>query len=409
MLPLIATLGVTVGAVTAAVGGSAMGPIAGADRFVQDRFAIGFWVDPPADAEMERRYAEIAEAGFTLVLGGFGARTAEQIERQIALCKRHDLRAIVARAQPAPESLPNDDVVWGYQIRDEPNASEFPALRATVDAIRKARPGKLAYINLFPDYANAQQLGTPTYDEHVRRFADEVDVDVLSMDHYPIFTPTADGRDGYCRNLETMRVHALRRGIPHWNFFNVMPYGPHTDPTEAQLRWQVYTSIAYGSKGVLYFCYWTPRGDEFPKGGAIIAADGRKTRHYDQARRINGALRNLGPTVMKLSSLKTARVKPEADAAKLPADTPIKSLTPGDYLIGVFRHSDGRAAVLINNFSITHTAWPTVEFTVPLAQVKEVCQVTGKEIAVADDSPDMPGLQVSLDSGEGRLFLVAAQ
>ena len=43
-------------------------------RFTQDRFAIGFWVDPPADEKMDAHYAEIAEANFTLVIGGFGAR-----------------------------------------------------------------------------------------------------------------------------------------------------------------------------------------------------------------------------------------------------------------------------------------------------------------------------------------------
>lgn len=378
----------------------------GQERFVQDRFAIGFWVDPPADAEMDRRYAEIAEAGFTLVLGGFGARTPETVERQIALCRKYGLRAIVAMAGLTPDKLPNAPEVWGYLIRDEPSAADFPALAQTVASIRKARPGKLAYINLFPDYAGPQQLGTPTYDEHVRRFADEVNVDVLSMDHYPLFTPSADGRDGYCRNLETMRVHALRRGVPHWNFFNIMPYGPHTDPTEAQLRWQVYTSVAYGSRGVLYFCYWTPQGGEFPRGGAIITAEGRKTRHYEQARRINTALGKLGPALMQLTSVRTVRIKPGDDPAKLLADSPIRSMTPGDYLVGIFRHRDGRSAVMINNYSITYSAWPTVEFASPLSSVREVSQETGAEVACIDDSPAMEGLQVSLDSGEGRLFLV---
>ncbi|MCP4312846.1 MAG: hypothetical protein GY790_16405, partial [Bacteroidetes bacterium] len=31
---------------------------------------------------------------------------------------------------------------------------------------------------------------------------------------------------------------------------------------------------------------------------------------------------------------------------------------------------------------------------------------TGKEIPVVDDSPAMKGLQISLDAGEGRLFLL---
>jgi hypothetical protein len=36
----------------------------------------------------------------------------------------------------------------------------------------------------------------------------------------------------------------------------------------------------------------------------------------------------------------------------------------------------------------------------------EINPMTGKELPVVDDSPDMPGLQVSLDAGEGRLFLL---
>ena len=37
-----------------------------AQRFVQDRFAIGFWVDPPIDERADQRYAEIAAANFTV-------------------------------------------------------------------------------------------------------------------------------------------------------------------------------------------------------------------------------------------------------------------------------------------------------------------------------------------------------
>jgi hypothetical protein len=237
-------------------------------------------------------------------------------------------------------------------------------------------------------------------------------VDVLSMDHYPIFKPDADGRDAYCANLDVMRTYSLERNIPFWNFFNTMPFGPHTDPTEAQLRWQIYTSIAYGAKGVLYFCYYTPFSAEFPKGGAIIGRDDRRTRHYDQARRINEQIKNLGPTLMQLTSIGVYRVGPEDDPAHVLAGTPIKNLVRArhdpkpDYLVGVFQHADGRRAVLLNNYRFAYTAWPTVEFDSDPAQVIEVDRSSGMEIAVIDDSPDMDGLQLSLDAGEGRLFLL---
>ena len=185
-----------------------------------------------------------------------------------------------------------------------------------------------------------------------------------------------------------------------------MPYGPHTDPTEAQLRWQVYASLAYGAKGVMYFCYWTPAGDEFPKGGAIIARDGRPTRHYAEAQRLNGALQHLGPTLMKLTSTSAFRIKPKPAATEALKDTALSSISDGDYLIGSFQHADGRRAVLIQNYHFAYSAWPTVKFASDASVVREVSPKSGKETPVVDDSPDMPGLQLSFDAGEGRLFLL---
>lgn len=387
--------------------------IAQGARFVQDRFVIGFWCDPPADEKMSERYQEIADANFTLALGGFFATTPETIERQLDLCRKHDLRALVLPTPYAMDALPDGPECWGYLLRDEPGAPDFPALRRQVDEFRRARPGKLALINLFPNYCDLGRLGTASYEEYVARFMDEVRPDVLCMDHYPLFKPGHDGRQAYCDNLDVMRRFSMANGVPFWNFFNTMPFGPHTDPTEAQLRWQVYSSIAYGAKGVLYFCYYTPLTDEFPKGGAIIGRDGRPTRHYDQAKRINAELKNLGPVLMNASSTGVCRVGPDDDAAQALAGTPLKSISratddpPNDYLIGTFTLTDGRAAVLLNNYRPEYCAWPTIEFRAGLARVAEVSKKTGLETPVLDDSPDMEGLQLSFDAADGRLFLIS--
>lgn len=382
----------------------------GSERFVQDRFAIGFWVDPPMDDQADRWYREIKEANFTLVLGGFGAKKPEEIERQLELCRQNGLVALVGNAHKTPKELPEHPDCWGYMLQDEPSTAAFPALADLTKKVREARPGRLAYIDLFPDYASPAQLGAESYDAYVSRFVKEIDPDVLCMNHYPFMTPENDTRNGYLRNLDVMRKYALERNIPHWNFFNVMPFGPHTDPTEAQLRWQIFTSLAYGSKGVLYFCYWTPRGGEFPKGGAIITAEGRKTRHYEQAKRINARLVKLGPTLMQLTSTEVTRLRPKKEPAEqLPKGSAVRSISQGDFMIGEFRHADGRRAVLLNNYSLTFCEWPTVEFDIDPARVREVDQETGLEVEWLDDSPDTPGMQVSLDSGEGRLFLLPAE
>jgi hypothetical protein len=378
------------------------------NRFVQDRIGIGFWVDPPADDKMETRYAQIAEANFTFVIGNFGATTPAKVSRQLQLCEKYDLKALVSRCDLAAEKLPDSPACWGYFVADEPGPGAFPSLRSTIDNIRQARPGKLGFINLLPNYAPAWALGTKTYEEHVARFIAEVQPDVLSMDYYPQFKPKSDGREGYCQNLEVMRKQSLAAGIPFWNFFNTMPYGDQFDPTEAQLRWQIFTSLAYGAKGLMYFCYWTPPGGEFPKGGAIIQADGTPTRHYEEAKRINRTVKNFGPTLMNLTNTSVLRLPLGTDFSKVLTNSPIRSITDGDYLVGVFKHKDGRRAVLLNNYHFAYSAWPTVEFDVPSAQVIEINPVTGKEDPVRDDSPAMPGIQVSLDAGQGRLFLLPA-
>ena len=384
-------------------------PAATPPRFVQDTFGIGFWVAPQTDENLDARYAEIAAANFTFVIGLCGAGSPAPVATQLALCAKHGLKALIPANDTPPDQLPDAPALWGYTLVDEPNTSQFPDLGRKVAALRQARPGKLAYINLFPNYASAEQMGVPTYAEYVSRFVAQAHPDVLSMDHYPIFRPDRDGRDGYCRNLEVMRRSALEAGIPFWNFFNTMPYGPHTDPTEAQLRWQIFTSLAHGAKGVMYFCYWTPRGDEFPNGGAILTADGRRTRHYEEAKRINAGLKNLGPTQMQLTGLGVRRVSPKGTPSDALAGSPIRTLSEGDYLIGVLRNTDGRRAVWLCNYDITYSAWPTVTFDAEPGQVLEVSPKTGRAEPVIDDSPDLPGLQISLDAGEGRLFLLPAK
>lgn len=378
--------------------------------FVQDRFAIGLWVDPPPDAHITERYRELADANFTFVICTSGK--PDIIKKQLRLCRKFGMKAIIAAPAVPPAQWPDGPACWGYGLRDEPNVNGFAELRTLADALRTTHPGRFPYVNLFPNYANAQQMGVDTYAEYVNRFCDTFQPEVLSMDHYPTMKPGADSRESYCSNLEVMREQSLRRGIPFWNFFNCMPFGPHADPTESQLRWQIYTSLAYGAKGVMYFCYYTPFSPEFPKGGAIILRDDRRTRHYDEAKRINAALRNLGPTLMKLTSTAVIRVKPEDVPAKALAGSPVKDMTRADYdpahdfMIGVFRHTDGRRAVLMNNYRHDFSAWPTVVFDAPADTIREISKETGKEIPVLDDSPDMPGLQLSFDSGEGRLFLM---
>jgi len=131
--------------------------LAAAPRFVQDRFVIGFWVPPQVGAEELRgRYEEIAAANFNVVVGDSGPGAAAQID----VCTRLGLRTLVSAGGPVA-SYPEGEGCWGYLLVDEPNASAFPELGRRVAELRQARPGRLAYINLFPNYASPASSAPP--------------------------------------------------------------------------------------------------------------------------------------------------------------------------------------------------------------------------------------------------------
>ena len=378
------------------------------EHFTQDRFVIGFWVPPRTQVDLPARYQEIADAHFNLVVGNSGTN----VLRQLQICESLGLKALV---EADPKITAKSPACWGYLLSDEPPTSAFASLAEQSEKIRQQHPGKFGYINLFPNYASTGQLGTATYEDYVARFVDQVKPEVLSMDHYPLMRPDMDSRKAYCDNLETMRRHSLRAQIPFWNYFQSMPFANHPDPTEAQIRWQINASLAYGAKGVLYFCYWTPgKGNggtgEFPKGGAILTAEGRRTRHYDEARRINRELQHLGPTLMRLTSTGVHRIHTGQNPENLPQECGLRSLCRigddphSEFLVGTFVHANGERAVLLVNDSTAFSAWTTVSWTT--SSVREVDKSTGRLEAVVDDSPELGELQLSFGPGEGRLFLL---
>ncbi|MFM7187830.1 MAG: hypothetical protein ACKO14_08425 [Armatimonadota bacterium] len=380
------------------------------NRYKQTKFAIGYWVEPPFDKAAFRRYREVADCGINLVLSGFGGAPKDKF---LPILKRFGLDAILMHPSGSPETWPADKNIIGYGLVDEPSSIRFNELKILADTVRAARPGTIPFVNLFPNYATPTQLGSPDYATHVADFIRVYQPDILCMDNYPIFKPDRDTRALYIDNLAIFRKQSLAAGIPFWNFFNIMPYGPHTDPTEAQVRWQVNASLVYGAKGLLYFCYFTPGGDEFPKGGAIIGQDGLKTHHYGQAQRINKTLRHYGRVLMDCTSTDVAQIMPGDTPSEKLRQSAIRDIKrdrvdpPHDYLVGTFRHTSGRRAVILMNNRFAYSAWPTVEFDVRSGQrVVEIDPQSGREVPVQDASPAMDGVQIPLFDGGARLFLI---
>ena len=325
-------------------------------RWQPDPFFISYWGGPPAEFHTRERMAEVAEWGATVVPGseqdlewaedlGFKVLLQDRAFHPNAFSKPggpEALEAVVLKHRDHP-------ALYGYFIVDEPNASAFPTLAKIQETIRRLDPKHIAYVNLFPNYASQQQLGTDTYQEHVERFLTEVKPDFLSYDHYIFFTET-EGPD-YFYNMGIIRDAAHRHGIPWMNIIQGAAWHINVRvPNERELRFQVHTTLAYGARGIAWYVYWS-RPRHF---GASILPDGTRGPNWPVIQSLNRYTQALAPTLLKLRSTgvyHVGRSLPHG-AVRLPDDGAgvVRGVSGGRALVGLFKNGRTDYVYLVNTY-----------------------------------------------------------
>ncbi len=277
------------------------------------------------------------------------------------------LDAVIARVKRHP-------AMYNYYIIDEPNASQFPALGKLVAHLRERDPAHFAYINLFPTYANNDQLGTKgdtitAYREYLRLFIEQVKPDLLSYDHYHF---KADGTDGsqYFLNLGMIRQTALDAGIPFMNIVQGCTWDQGMRvPNGAEMRWLNYTSLVYGAQALSYYIYGPAAGHT----GGMLDKDGSTTPGYAAARELNPQFIAIASQLQPLRSLGAYHAgKVPWGAVVLPENAPFYLDFSGDnmskmpaegMLLGYFGKSGkstGPTHVLVVNLNYKDTVTTTV-------------------------------------------------
>jgi len=266
---------------------------------------------------------------------------------------------IDAKIRKMVERYGDSEAILGYFICDEPGATMFSRLAKAVECVHKYAPGKLAYINLFPDYATIgakglSQLETESYQEHLDRYMNEVKPEILSYDNYMVqYSQDLEDEShakSYYYNLLDIRQTALKFGLPFWNIVSSNQIRPFTTiPSTANLLFQAYTTLAAGGRGVTWYTYYS-RG----YGYAPIDEDGNKTQTWYYLREVNRQLGVLGPRMnqMLTTGVFFTSPAPVSDLPLLPgrlvdsiqADTPV--------MIGEFKGYDNRDYVMLVNLSL---------------------------------------------------------
>jgi len=205
-------------------------------------FPIFAWGATPGDLDMLMGMAEcgINVAGFVApehldLVQQAGLRAIVMDSRASGYDFRNvDPNAVRANVASLIEEVDSHPAVFGYFLRDEPNAEEFPGLAIMSKTFLEATPNKIPYINLYPNYASQQQLGTENYWEHVEKYVSIVNPPIISYDHYALMEHEPL-REGYFVNLETIRWASINYNRPFWNVVLSTAHFNYREPSAAQL------------------------------------------------------------------------------------------------------------------------------------------------------------------------------
>jgi hypothetical protein len=327
--------------------------------------------------------------------GGYNLVWAGGVQN-LALAQKYGLRAQMWLALDhlppvgSPERTTLDAVIdwcrkspaaYSYYLADEPNASRFAGLRDLVHYLHERDPDHLAYINLLSIYIPNSSLGTSGYDAYLDQYVSTVHPSLLSYDLYHLNSNNKDWSQ-YLQNLGLVSRKARQAGIP---FMNVVQAGGWDAslriPNADELRYTVYSTLAYGAQGICYFTYrsLTPN-----TGGLEPAADGTPTSIYTALTPLNKEFKNIAAQYQPLKLIGNYVKGYQAGSmppgtTQLPSDSPFDingvsnsmSYSDGDPLKGILfgffdkdgaTPADATVAVVVN---LDYTAGKTYTLTGP--------------------------------------------
>ena len=346
-------------------------------------FPIMAWNGAPKDPAVLQKMRECG-----LTIAGFAAPGT------LDACRAAGLKAIVSDARASGYDWASVDeakarkniaglvakvgrhpAVFGYYLRDEPEAAAFPGLAKVADLLRELSPGKWPYINLFPDYATPGQLGTANYAEYLERFIATCHPTIISYDNYSLMD---DGsvRESYWTNLEAVRAACQKHGIEFWNIVLSVAHFSYREPSAADLRFEAYTTLAYGGRGISYFTYFTSATGNYRM--APIDQFGHPTPTWYFMQHANLQIQKLAPTLLQLHSDAVYHFGQIPSGANGPATNSLVSGVGGDnFLVGDFTHRDGSRYLMVVNKDLAKSRPCSPQFRAAPRRVQHVSAYTG--------------------------------
>jgi hypothetical protein len=282
-------------------------------------------------------------------------------------------------------TLKDHPAIWAIDIGDEPSALDFPYYGEVVRQLNRELPGVPLYLNLYPNYASVtqntgkqtvNQLGTPTYAEHVAEYCRHVPLDYISYDFYPYVEPAGADRflSKYYDNFILVADACRHTGRGFWYIPQVNSREGQPPTSENRLRFQACAAMSFGAETITWACWtagwWTNN---------VLDAAGVPTAQYAKLKKVNAELKRLGPEYMKFRSTATHFVGFASGSPRNPKEPmPYPAALDAGFFKGV-RASNG-APLLVGEMSARDPSSPARALFVTAADDPEDAKPASFEV-----------------------------
>lgn len=262
------------------------------------------------------------------------------------------------------------DIITSVHIYDEPDKEliDYYADDKYITDFKKVYNVPY-FINLYPDYVAYADIGFESYDEYLNCFDEKIlskfeDNKIVSVDYYPFRSSGFSASWLSCLNKvsnlakkHSARMHCYIQTAEKSEF--------KSNLTEADIRLQVYVSLAFGATDISYYCYFDPYSPDNPMYEyCILNPDGTPSLLYEYVKNVNSEISAFSSAILAYDWVKCMgitdgsiasenskginRLNIKADFSDRKYVNNIK--TYGNCLIGVFERAeyDDEGYMIIN-------------------------------------------------------------
>lgn len=290
----------------------------------EDTMIIGGYLLPDVTKikiSVDQSMKDFVDSGCNMLVDngtGVNAQTSKQIPNMLKSLEKYGGTMIPAHGYRNPQEENVEDAISylkaefgkyeqyasfaGIHVTDEPGWKDwlYGRMPQAHEFWNAAYNSKLYFVNLLPIYSpawsfpnGAESRGTGQYgasldyDYYYATYVETVKPKVFCYDYYPLKGTFPNLKDQHFLQLFKSKYYAEDysaqvngQSIPFWSFIQISGWSATRPATYAEVAWQINTALTFGAKGLQYYIYNAPLGDDEGNPGTPVLSTGEKTSAY---------------------------------------------------------------------------------------------------------------------------------